>query len=260
VAQIHVWHGDICELEVEAIVVPAVTSLWMATGVAGAVKRAGGERIEFEAIRQGPVPLGAAVVTGGGSLAARWVIHAVTLDRDRRTSAATIAAAVRSAMGQARRLEVRSLAIPALGSGVGGFPLDEGARVTVETVRQELPRCPSLETVVFALKGSAAYRAFEAAVAASDQESPGPREERGGLGVERFGPGAEQPGSDVGRFGLGVERPRGDEEQSSRGVERPSRLGRGGIGRVVPLSPAAELAARPAIRQGVLQVLGSRDQ
>ena len=158
-ARIELWNGDICDLEVDAIVNAANLSLWMATGVGGAIKRAGGDAIEFAAVRQAPVPLGGAIVTPAGSLAAKAVIHAVSLDRDRRTSAPTIALAVRSAMARAREIGARSVAFPALGTGVGGFPLDEA-------VREELEHSPSIEHVIFALRGSIAYEAFRIALAA----------------------------------------------------------------------------------------------
>ncbi len=109
-AGIEVWNGDICDLEVDAIVAPAVGSLWMSTGVGGAIKRAGGDAIEFAAIRQAPVELGRAIMTPAGTLAARAVIHAVSLDRDRRTSAETLEAAVRSAMARAREMGATSIA------------------------------------------------------------------------------------------------------------------------------------------------------
>lgn len=172
-ARIEIWNGDICDLEVDAIVTPAIGSLWMSTGVAGAIKRAGGDAIEFEAIRQGPVELGNAVVTSAGVLAARAVIHAVSLDRDRRTSAATLEAAVRSAMVRAREIGATSIAFPALGSGVGGFPLEEGARITVMAVRDELPASPTIAHVVFALRGSAAYQAFTQALQEATPMSSG---------------------------------------------------------------------------------------
>jgi len=168
-ARIELWNGDICELEVDAIVNPANLSLWMATGVGGAIKRAGGDAIEFAAVRQGPVPLGEAIVTPAGSLAAKSVIHAISLDRDRRTSATIIESAVRSAMARARELEAQSVAFPALGTGVGGFPLDEAARVTVATVRDELERSPGIDHVIFALRGAAAYEAFGTALAAPSE-------------------------------------------------------------------------------------------
>ena len=159
-ARIELWNGDICDLEVDAIVNAANLSLWMSTGVGGALKRAGGDSIEFAAVRQAPVPLGGAIVTPAGKLAARAVIHAVSLDRDRRTSGPVIENAVRSAMARAREIGATSIAFPALGTGVGGFPLDEAARITVETVRDELKASPLIAHVIFALRGSTAYRAF----------------------------------------------------------------------------------------------------
>jgi O-acetyl-ADP-ribose deacetylase (regulator of RNase III) len=166
VATIQLWHGDICDLEVDAIVNAASTSLWMSTGVGGAIKQRGGDSIEFEAIRQGPAALGSAVVTGPGQLASRYVIHAVSLGADRRTSAEAIEAATRSALRVADELGCESIAFPALGTGVGGFPLDEAARIVIETCRAELPSCHSLTRVILALKGAATYQAFQAALAA----------------------------------------------------------------------------------------------
>ncbi len=166
-ARIELWNGDICDLEVDAIVNPANVSLWMSTGVSGAIKRAGGDAIEFAAVRQAPVPLGDSIVTVSGTLAADAVIHAVSLDRERRTSGPVIEAAVRSAMARAREIGARSVAFPALGTGVGGFPLEESARVTVETVRDELRHSPGIEHVTFALRGAAAYEAFEVAISAT---------------------------------------------------------------------------------------------
>src|SRR4051812_7013612 len=109
----------------------------MSTGVGGALKRAGGDAIEFAAVRQAPVPLGGAIVTPAGKLAAKVVIHAVSLDRDRRTSGPVIDAAVRSAMARAREVGATSVAFPALGTGVGGVPPDEAGRLTARTRPRE---------------------------------------------------------------------------------------------------------------------------
>jgi O-acetyl-ADP-ribose deacetylase (regulator of RNase III) len=165
VTRIELWNGDICVLEVDAIVCPATTSLWMSTGVAGELKRAGGDAIEFAALRQAPAEVGSAVVTPAGRLAARHVIHAVSLDRDHRTSEAAIAGAARSAMARARELGLVSVAFPALGTGIGGFPLSDAARIAVAAVRDELREPSTIEHVVFALRGAAAYEAFAAALA-----------------------------------------------------------------------------------------------
>ena len=164
-AKIQLWHGDICDLEVDAIVNAASASLWMSTGVGGAIKHRGGDAIEFEAVRQGPAAVGSAVVTGAGQLASRYVIHAVSLGADRRTSAEAIQSATRSALHAADELGCESIAFPALGTGVGGFPLDEAAHIVIETCRAELPGCRSVATVILALKGAATYEAFKTALA-----------------------------------------------------------------------------------------------
>ena len=165
-SRIQLWNGDICELEVDAIVNPANPTLWMSTGVGQALKAKAGDEIELAAVRQQPVAVGDAVVTGAGRLAARLVIHAVSIDRDRRTSGAAIERALRNVFARVREHDVTSLALPALGTGVGGFPLDEAARVAVATVRDELRATPGVATVTFALRGGTAYAAFERALAA----------------------------------------------------------------------------------------------
>ncbi len=167
-AKIELWNGDICDLEVDAIVSPAATSLWMSAGVAGEIKRAGGDSIEFAAVRQGPARLGDAIVTPAGRLAARVVIHAVSLERDRRTSGPAIDAAARGALRRAAELGLVSIAFPALGTGIGGFPLDDAARIAVEAVRDELNEPTSVEHVVFALRGGAVYEAFARALTATE--------------------------------------------------------------------------------------------
>ncbi len=171
-ARIELWNGDICDLEVDAIVSPAATSLWMSTGVAGELKRAGGDEIEFAAIRQAPAAVGTAVVTPAGRLAARYLIHAVSLERDRRTSESAIDGAARSAMARARELGLGSIAFPALGTGIGGFPMADAARVAVHAVRDELRTPSTIEHVVFALRGAAAYEAFAEALSTADAALP----------------------------------------------------------------------------------------
>ena len=196
--RLELWNGDICVLEVDAIVNPAIPTLWMSTGVGGALKRAGGDSIEFAAVRQGPLALGDAVVTEAGQLAASAVIHAVSLDRDRRTSGPVLEAAVRSAMARAREIGATSVAFPALGTGVGGFPLDEAAAITVATVATSCAPSVGIEHVIFALRGLAAYQAFEAALAqpASGRRRrrpPRPPDQAAGRRRER--PGRAQPSS-----------------------------------------------------------------
>ena len=158
---IRLWNGDICDLEVDAIVVPATTTLWMTSGAAAAVKQHGGHGIEFEAIALGPQPLGSAVATGGGSLGCGTVIHAVSLGPDRRTSVASIGAATGAALRLANRMDLHTIALPALGSPLGGVPLAECARVMLRAMHQALPECPSLDEIVLALRGARTYATFK---------------------------------------------------------------------------------------------------
>jgi O-acetyl-ADP-ribose deacetylase len=169
--RIELWNGDICNLEVDAIVSPAAPSLWMSTGVAAELKRAGGDAIEFAAVQQAPAAIGDAIVTPAGRLAARVVIHAVSLERDHRTSGPAIDRAARSTMARVRELGLSSVAFPALGTGIGGFPLAEAARIAVAAIREELEASPHVEHVVFALRGAAAYEAFARALA-DDEPAP----------------------------------------------------------------------------------------
>lgn len=196
-ARIELWNGDICDLEVDAIVNAANLSLWMATGVSGAIKRAGGDEIEFAAVKQAPIPLGESIVTPAGRLAAGAVIHAVSMDRDRRTSGPIIEAAVRSAMARAREIGAGSVAFPALGTGVGGFPLEDGARVTVRTVRDELAVSPTIQHVIFALRGASAYHAFQLALAetAGSDGDEATDELRGRAAFDHGGPAFDDPGA-----------------------------------------------------------------
>jgi O-acetyl-ADP-ribose deacetylase (regulator of RNase III) len=163
VLALEVVDGDIAGLDVDAIANAANDHLWMGAGVAGAIKRAGGDEIEREAVSKGPVPVGSAVATGAGRLQARYVIHGAVMGQDLRTSAELIERTTRSCIALADELGCDSLALPAFGTGVGGFPLDECARIMVEAARAHEPK--SLERVVFAVFGGEARRAFEAALA-----------------------------------------------------------------------------------------------
>ena len=159
---LEVVEGDIAALAVDAIANAANDALWMGAGVAGALKRAGGEQIEREAMAQGPIPVGEAIATTGGRLQARWVIHGAVMGQDLRTSGELVERTTRSVLDVAEELGAHSLAVPAFGTGVGGFPLEDCARVMVRTVREHEPR--TLDHVVFAVFGDEARQAFERAL------------------------------------------------------------------------------------------------
>ena len=162
--QLEVREGDIAQVEADAIANAANDRLWMGAGVAGALKRAGGDEIEWEAIAQGPIELGTAVATTAGRLPARYVVHGAVMGQDLRTSAELVRKTTHSCLGVADELGCRSLAVPAFGTGVGGFPLDECARIMIGEARSFEPR--SLEHVLFAVRGQDAETAFQAALTA----------------------------------------------------------------------------------------------
>ncbi len=153
--------GDITDAEVDAIVNAANSELWMGTGVAGAIKRKGGVVIEEEALRQGPVEIGEAVLTVGGNLPATHVIHAATMGKDLKTDAEKIAAATKSTLALAEKHRLTSLAFPALGSGVGGVAPEKSAEAILSTVIGHLKSSnSSLQKVLFVVYQDEAYKAF----------------------------------------------------------------------------------------------------
>jgi O-acetyl-ADP-ribose deacetylase len=159
--ELEVVEGDITELEVDAIANAANNELWMGAGVAGAIKRAGGQEIEQEAVAQAPIAVGQAVATGAGSLKARHVVHAAVMGQDLQTSAELVSQATRRTLEVADELGARSLAMPAFGTGVGGFPIERCAELMITEVRAFEPA--NLERVVFAVFGHDAEHAFRQA-------------------------------------------------------------------------------------------------
>jgi O-acetyl-ADP-ribose deacetylase (regulator of RNase III) len=143
--------GDICGLPVDAIVNAANNYLWMGSGVAGAIKRCGGQVIEEEAVAKGPIAVGDAIVTGAGKLPAKHVIHAAAMGEDLRPSADSIRRATINSMKRAADLKLDSVAFPLLGTGVGGFSVKEATRIMVHAIREQLKSGTSVTRVVLAV-------------------------------------------------------------------------------------------------------------
>jgi O-acetyl-ADP-ribose deacetylase (regulator of RNase III) len=160
-AKVEVLETDITTLEVDAIANAANTQLAHGGGVAGAISRAGGPEVQRESDRRAPIGLGDAVETTAGDMPARWVIHAATMELGGPTSADIIERATRSTLAKAEELGARSLALVAFGTGVGGFPVDEAARIMVTAAREHTGE---LERIVFAVHGEDAERAFRDAL------------------------------------------------------------------------------------------------
>jgi O-acetyl-ADP-ribose deacetylase len=160
--ELEVLQADVTKLEVDAIANAANTELKHGGGVAGAISRAGGPEVQRESNEKAPIGLGEAIETTAGEMPARWVIHAATMELGGPTSADIIERATRSTLARAEELGCRSLALVAFGTGVGGFPLEEAARLMVGAARDH--DAGSLERVVFAVHGDEAERAFRDAL------------------------------------------------------------------------------------------------
>jgi O-acetyl-ADP-ribose deacetylase len=160
-AKLEVLQADVTKLEVDAIANAANTRLMHGGGVAGAISRAGGPGVQRESDERAPIRLGEAVETTAGEMPARWVIHAATMELGGPTSAEIIERATRSTLARAEELGCGSLALVAFGTGVGGFPIEEAARIMVGAAREHEG---ALERIVFAVHGDAAERAFREAL------------------------------------------------------------------------------------------------
>ena len=156
--------GDITEMAVDAVTNAANNHLWMGSGVAGAIKRRGGEAIEREAVSKGPVPLGSAVVTTAGDLPARHVIHAAVMGQDLRTDLPTVARTTRSVLELAEGMGLASVAMPLLGTGVGGLDLGDVADTMAAQVADAARdgSCQGMEVSLVGFDGGAANAALEA--------------------------------------------------------------------------------------------------
>jgi len=176
--RIEIRQGDIAEQpDLDAVVNAANTDLWMGSGVAGALKRRGGEAVEREAVRQGPIALGDAVRTSAGALPNRHVIHAAAMGyraedeaipkrAGSRSSAEIIRRATRRSLELADEAGARSVGFPALAAGVGGFPIAECAQAMVGAAREfarERPRT-TIELVAFVLRSADDRAEFERAL------------------------------------------------------------------------------------------------
>jgi O-acetyl-ADP-ribose deacetylase len=159
--QLELVEGDITDLEVDAIVNAANEQLQLGTGVAGAIRRKGGPSIQEECNRIGGTPVGTAVMTAGGHLKAKRVIHAVGPRMGEGDEDKKLASAVRAALALADRRGLKSIAIPAISTGNYGFPLDRAARIMLTEIHRFLQGGTKLERVVVALHGDEAFNVFK---------------------------------------------------------------------------------------------------
>lgn len=160
-AKIFFQKGDITEMAVEAIVNAANNDLVLGAGVAGAIRTKGGAKIEEECERIGTIPLGEAAVTTAGNLRALYVIHAASMSLGGKTTAESLRLATRHSLFRAEEKAIRSIAFPAIGTGVAGFPMEECAKIMIKQVLEHLKSRSCLEKIHFVLFDDAALKIFE---------------------------------------------------------------------------------------------------
>lgn len=159
--QLELVEGDITDLEVDAVVNAANEDLELGSGVAGAIRRKGGPSIQEECNRIGHTPVGTAVMTGAGHLKARQVIHAVGPRMGDGDEDKKLAAAVRAALALADRRGMKSIALPAISTGVFGFPMERASRILLTEIHRFLQGGTKLERVVICLRGEEAFGIFK---------------------------------------------------------------------------------------------------
>ncbi|MBD3192653.1 MAG: hypothetical protein GF308_18575 [Candidatus Heimdallarchaeota archaeon] len=150
--------GDITNVEADAVVNAANNELWMGGGVAGAIKRKGGREIEAEALEKGPIQHGEAIETTAGKLKAKYVIHAAGMRSDGYINAESLKKSVLNSLKLAEKLNLQSIAFPAIGTGVAGFPLDNCAKIMLKTIKEF--EYSNIERVIIVLYSNRAYDFF----------------------------------------------------------------------------------------------------
>jgi len=152
--------GDLTEAAVDAIVNAANNDLELGGGVAGAIRRKGGPAIQEECDRIGSIPIGEAALTTGGKLKARYVVHAASMQLGGRTTAESLRASTRNSLSRAAEKNLKTIAFPAVGTGIAGFPMRECAEIMLEEVVQHLKGKTSLQQVRFVLFDAPALESF----------------------------------------------------------------------------------------------------
>ena len=164
-AKIALRQGDLTDADVDAIVNAANNDLMLGGGVAGAIRVKGGPAIQQECDKIGPIALGEAAITGAGRLRARHVIHAASMRLGESTSDANLRSATRNSLMRADENSLKTIAFPAIGTGIAGFPIEHCAQVMLEEVRAHLRGPTTLERIDFVLFDSHSLEVFERTLA-----------------------------------------------------------------------------------------------
>lgn len=159
--KIVLMQGDLTEMDVDAIVNAANNVLQLGGGVAGAIRRKGGETIQRECDAIGSVPIGGAAITFGGNLRARYVIHAASMQLGGDTTPRALRSSTAHCLRIASERQLRTIAFPAVGTGIAGFPISECAQIMLREVADHLKGATSIDKVYFVLFDARALEAFE---------------------------------------------------------------------------------------------------
>jgi O-acetyl-ADP-ribose deacetylase len=160
--RILIQQGDLTDMDVDAIVNAANNDLVLGAGVAGAIHRKGGEEIQKECDEIGSIPVGYAAITGGGKLRARHVIHAASMGLGGvRTTAKSLRTSTAHSLRIAAECNLKSIAFPAVGTGISGFPMEECAQIMLTEAAQHLQGSTSIEKIYFVLFDTKARDVFD---------------------------------------------------------------------------------------------------
>ena len=159
--KIAIQQGDLTEMDVDAIVNAANNDVKLGGGVAGAIRRKGGDEIQRECDAIGSIPVGYSAITGGGKLKARHVIHAASMELGGRTTAAALRHSVEHSLRIAAERGLKTMAFPAIGTGIAGFPMEECATIMLDEAARHLRTKTSIQKIYFVLFDAAASEVFQ---------------------------------------------------------------------------------------------------
>lgn len=160
-SHVEILQGDLTEMNVDAIVNAANNDLKLGGGVAGAIRRKGGPQIQIECDEIGTIPVGGAAITSGGNLKARFVIHAASMELGGRTTSQALRNSTAHSLRIAAQKNLKTIAFPAVGTGIAGFPMRECAETMLNEVARHFEGPTSVEKVSFVLFDQEAFNVFE---------------------------------------------------------------------------------------------------
>jgi O-acetyl-ADP-ribose deacetylase (regulator of RNase III) len=170
-SKIRLLVGDLTESDADAIVNAANNDLQLGGGVAGAIRRKGGDAIQHECDAIGSIPVGGAAITSGGKLKARFVIHAASMELGGRTEATALRSSTAHSLRIASEQGLRSIAFPAVGAGIAGFPMRECAEIMLRECVRHLAGETAVERIDFVLYDDEALVDFESVMNSMKRES-----------------------------------------------------------------------------------------